>query len=155
MRITNTLAVAALVIAGLGGPARAELPEAFGTVDAKVVWVDFWASWCSPCRRSFPWMNAMHEKYGARGLQIIAVNVDKEKRLAEEFLAETPARFKLHYDPAGQLAEQFGVQAMPSSFLLDSRGNVIARHFGFKLANTGEYEQTILRALGATNESSE
>jgi thiol-disulfide isomerase/thioredoxin len=136
-----------LFLAGAMEPAGAELPAAFGPVDAKVVWVDFWASWCAPCRRSFPWMNAMYEKYASEGLQIIAVNVDKERALADEFLEETPAEFRLHFDPSGQLAETFGVQAMPSSFVLDASGNVLATHYGFKLADTAQYEQAIRAAL--------
>lgn len=127
--------------------AEAQLPEAFGPVDAKVIWLDFWASWCAPCRRSFPWMNAMYRKYGSEGLQIIAVNVDKERALADEFLEETPAEFRLHFDPSGDLAATFGVQAMPSSFVLDANGNILATHYGFKLGDTEEYEQAIRAAL--------
>jgi thiol-disulfide isomerase/thioredoxin len=141
------LGVLSLLAAGAAAPAQAELPAALGAIEGKVVWVDFWASWCAPCRRSFPWMNAMHEKYADQGLTIVAVNVDKERRLAEQFLRETPARFMLHYDPEGKLAEAFGVQAMPSSFMLDADGNVLATHYGFKLANTEEYEQAIRSAL--------
>ena len=136
-----------LFMMGGGEPARAELPEAFGPVNAKVIWVDFWASWCAPCRRSFPWMNAIYGKYAVEGLEIIAVNVDKDRKLAEEFLEETPADFRLHFDPAGSLAAEFGVEAMPSSFMLDANGNVLATHYGFKLADTAEYEQTIRAAL--------
>jgi thiol-disulfide isomerase/thioredoxin len=136
-------------------PARAELPAAFGPVEAKVVWVDFWASWCAPCRRSFPWMNAMYEKYADEGLEIIAVNVDKERKLADEFLEETPAEFRLHFDPSGSLAESFGVQAMPSSFMLDADGNVLATHYGFKLADTEQYEQAIRAALDGTARAEE
>lgn len=147
MRILLYLGVLSLLAAGAAAPARAELPAALGAVEGKVVWVDFWASWCAPCRRSFPWMNAMHEKYADQGLTIVAVNVDKERRLAQQFLRETPAEFKLQYDPQGKLAEAFGVQAMPSSFMLDADGNVLATHYGFKLANTEEYEQAIRSAL--------
>jgi thiol-disulfide isomerase/thioredoxin len=144
---------AGLLALGLATPGQAQLPDELGPTEAKVVWVDFWASWCAPCRRSFPWMNSMHRKYADQGLEIIAVNVDKERGLADEFLAETPAEFRLHYDPAGELAEQFGVQAMPSSFMLDADGHVVASHFGFKLANTDEYEQSIRSALGLSASS--
>jgi thiol-disulfide isomerase/thioredoxin len=140
-----------LFVAGALEPAAAQLPEAFGPVDAKVVWVDFWASWCAPCRRSFPWMNTMYRKYAGEGLQIIAVNVDKERALADEFLQETPAEFRLHFDPQGDLAATFGVQAMPSSFMLDADGNVLATHYGFKLADTELYEQAIRTALGVAH----
>jgi peroxiredoxin len=95
-------------------------------------------------------MNAMHREYGPRGLQIIAVNVDKERRPADEFLEETPAEFALRFDPMGQLAKEFDVQAMPSSYLLDASGNVLERHFGFKLADTEEYERAIAAALAGS-----
>jgi thiol-disulfide isomerase/thioredoxin len=129
---------------------QAAVPEALEPIEGKVVWVDFWASWCAPCRRSFPWMNSMHRKYGPQGLQIIGVNVDKERRLADEFLEESPAEFELRFDPAGELAEQFDVQAMPSSYLLDASGNVLERHFGFKLADAEEYERAIRAALAGS-----
>lgn len=146
-----------LLVAGLCGMlllgsvvGNAQSATSLGELSGKVVWVDFWASWCAPCRRSFPWLNAMHRKYSGDGLQIIGVNVDKDRELADEFLNELPAEFALRFDPQGQLAEEFDVQAMPSSFLLDESGNVIAKHFGFKLANADEYEQTIQQALQQT-----
>jgi len=149
LRAIRPVGVLVLMAAAWPALSRAELPEAFGAVDAKVVWVDFWASWCAPCRRSFPWMNEMHRKYASEGLEIIGVNVDKERGLADEFLAETPAEFRLHFDPTGSLAEAFAVQAMPSSFVLDRNGNILASHYGFKLANTDEYERAIREALTA------
>ena len=148
--LTRSLKGVALVLLALGTAlsVQAEVPAGLGEVTGKVIWVDFWASWCAPCRRSFPWMNEMLEQYGDDGLQIIGVNVDKDRALAEEFLAETPASFDLRYDPAGAMAEQFGVQAMPSSFLLDANGNVLAKHFGFRIADSEEYEAAIVKALG-------
>lgn len=75
------------------------------------------------------------------------MNLDKERALADAFLAEIPAEFSLRFDPAGALAKQFGVQAMPSSFLIDRDGNVLVTHFGFKTAETADYEQAIEAAL--------
>ena len=132
---------------GLAAVARAAPPAALGPVEGRVVWVDFWASWCVPCRRSFPWLNSMQRKYGPAGLQIIAVNLDKDRALADGFLAEVPAEFALRFDPAAALAKEFGVQTMPSSFLIDADGAVLAKHFGFKTADTGEYERAIESAL--------
>jgi thiol-disulfide isomerase/thioredoxin len=134
-----------------GAPALdAAPPEALAPVTGKVVWVDFWASWCVPCRRSFPWLNTMHRKYGAEGLQIIAVNLDKDRALADGFLAEVPAEFSLRFDPAADLAKQFGVQAMPSSYLLAPDGTVLASHFGFKTADATDYERAIRDALASS-----
>ncbi|HUQ53230.1 MAG TPA: TlpA disulfide reductase family protein, partial [Gammaproteobacteria bacterium] len=91
--------------------------------------------------------NSMQEKYGPQGLQIVAVNLDKERALADAFLKEVPATFELRFDPAGELAKQFKVQTMPSSFLLDPDGNVLAEHFGFRTADSAEYENGIKDAL--------
>lgn len=127
--------------------ARAETPPGLAPVEGRVVWVDFWASWCVPCRRSFPWLNSMHRKYGPAGLQIIAVNLDKDRALADAFLAELPAEFALRFDPSAALAKEFDVQGMPSSFLIDADGNVLESHFGFKTDETASYEHAIEAAL--------
>lgn len=148
MRSTALLTLAALLLLELG-TATAAPPPALEPVEGRVIWVDFWASWCVPCRRSFPWLNDMQSKYGPAGLQIIAVNLDKDRALADGFLAEVPARFALRFDPAGKLAGEFGVQAMPSSYLLDADGNVLERHLGFRSADTAEYERGIADALKA------
>ena len=89
----------------------------------------------------------MQQKYRAEGLQIIGVNLDDDKSAADRFLKETPAKFALRFDPEGKLARKFDVQAMPSSYLLDASGNVIASHFGFKVADTQQYEAQIKAAL--------
>lgn len=146
---SKVLVSLALALVGAVGVAGAAPPAGLAPVEGKVIWVDFWASWCVPCRRSFPWLNEIQSKYGPAGLQIIAVNLDKDRALADGFLAEVPAQFSLRFDPAGDLAKQFGVQAMPSSYLLDADGNVLERHLGFKTADTAEYERGIADALKA------
>lgn len=117
-----------------------------------VVVVDFWASWCAPCRRSFPWLNEMQARYRDQGLVIIGVNVDAERADADKFLAAVPAGFRIVYDPTGKLPEQFGVTAMPSSFVFDRKGELVSRHLGFQNARRGEYE-AVLRQLLAVDPS--
>jgi len=112
-----------------------------------VVLLDFWASWCVPCRRSFPWMNAMHHKYADRGLVIIAVNLDRNSADAERFLDQYPATFRIVYDPDANLAKEFGIEVMPSSFIIGKDGQSTARHTGFKVKRQEEYEAAILAAL--------
>lgn len=131
-----------------------ELPGLAGTVQlqqyrGKLVYLDFWASWCGPCRQSFPWMNQMQSKYGPRGLQVVAVNLDASGDDARRFLQDLPARFVVAFDPAGRSAHQYGVQGMPSSVLIGPDGQVLARHIGFRSADREPLEAQIRAALGA------
>lgn len=113
----------------------------------QVVLLDFWASWCGPCRESFPWMNKMQKQYGDKGLNIIAVNVDQERALAEAFLTELPAHFMVAFDSAGKTPEQYQVMGMPSSYLIDGKGQIVASHIGFHPDKTAEYEAAISALL--------
>lgn len=113
----------------------------------KVVIVDFWASWCVPCRRSFPWLNAMNSKYSDDGLVIVGVNLDQERSEAEEFLEEYPAEFRIYFDESKDLAHEFDVIAMPSSYLIGRDGEIVKRHYGFKVKQQDEYEAAIIAAL--------
>jgi thiol-disulfide isomerase/thioredoxin len=113
----------------------------------KVVVLDFWASWCVPCRRSFPWMNSMQEKYGDDGLVIIGVNLDAVHADAQAFLQETPAEFRIVSDPQGTLAREHDVIAMPTSYIFDRDGNLVTRHLGFKVKRQEEYEALLVETL--------
>ena len=114
----------------------------------KVVYLDFWASWCKPCRHSFPWMNAMQQKYAADGLVIVAVNLDEQTADAAKFLKEVPADFSIVYDPQGKLAEHYELIGMPTSFLISRDGAVIKKHQGFYDSSPADYEAEIRAALG-------
>jgi len=114
-----------------------------------VVLLDFWASWCVPCRRSFPWMNSMQEKYGDDGLVIIGVNMDSDPADRNEFLQETPANFQIINDPGGELARAHDVIAMPSSYIFDRSGEMVTRHLGFKVKKQDEYEALLVESLRA------
>lgn len=114
----------------------------------KVVYIDFWASWCKPCFKSFPWMHNMQDKYAADGLKIIAVNLDKEANFSESFLAKAPANFDLIFDSEASLAEQFKVKAMPSSYLFGRDGSLQASHMGFQEKNKKLYEKELRILLG-------
>jgi thiol-disulfide isomerase/thioredoxin len=147
---TSALALAA----GDAAPAFA-LAEASGTPIAldklrgRVVYVDFWASWCGPCKRSFPWMGEMQRKYGDAGLTIVAINVDKKREDAAKFLAATPGAFTIAYDPAGSVASAYDVKGMPSSYLVDRTGRIVAIDRGF----SDEAKAAIEARIRATLES--
>jgi thiol-disulfide isomerase/thioredoxin len=118
-----------------------KLPE---SLKDKVVLVDFWASWCGPCIRSFPVMEELRRAYGSKGFVIIAVNVDEKKRDMENFLKNHPVTFSVVRDARQKLVEQAGVSAMPSSFLIDKNGKVAFTHSGFHGSDTKkQYEQEI------------
>jgi len=109
----------------------------------KVLWIDFWASWCAPCRASFPWMNTMQEKYGDYGFKVVAINVDENSADAVQFLRQHPASFSVFFDPNGQAPALFNVQGMPTSILVDRKGNIHFIHIGFEPSQKAALEDKI------------
>jgi thiol-disulfide isomerase/thioredoxin len=105
-----------------------KLPDLHG----KVVLVDFFASWCKPCKESFPAMEELYQKYGSKGFVIVAINVDAKKRDMDEFLKKHPITFAIVRDTSNKLVDEVQIPTMPSSFLLDRQGKVVACHQGFK-----------------------
>jgi cytochrome c biogenesis protein CcmG, thiol:disulfide interchange protein DsbE len=127
----------------LSAPSVTKLSDLKG----KVVYLDFWASWCGPCKESFPWMNAMQKKFGEQGLQVLAVNLDAKRADADRFLGEVPAQFTVGFDATGQSAKAVGVKGMPTSVLIGADGKVLAIHQGFKAADRAELEAQMTLAL--------
>jgi thiol-disulfide isomerase/thioredoxin len=113
----------------------------------KLVYLDFWASWCGPCKQSFPWMNALQEKYRSKGLEVIAVNLDSNNEDAQKFLATTPAKFTVAFDSKGRTPLQYGVKGMPTSYLISPDGKIIMQHMGFNAADRDMLEQKIQSLL--------
>ncbi|MFZ6844642.1 TlpA family protein disulfide reductase [Undibacterium sp. RuTC16W] len=109
----------------------------------KLVYLDFWASWCGPCKKSFPWMNAMQSKYESQGFKIIAVNVDTDIGDWKNFLATVPANFDIALDPKGITAKLFDIKGMPTSILIGRDGKVIAQHSGFNDETRNRIEKEI------------
>ena len=114
----------------------------------KLVYIDFWASWCGPCRQSFPWMNEMQARYGGQGLQVVGINVDAKTDDARNFLNATPASFVIAFDPSGTAPRNYGVKGMPSSVLIGPDGKVLYEHSGFRPADRTVLEARIKSALG-------
>lgn len=129
-------------------PGAGATPVRIARQPGKIIYLDFWASWCGPCRQSFPWMNAMQEKYKTQGFQVIGINLDAQGEDAEKFLAKTPAKFTVAYDPKGNSARLFGVKGMPTSLLIGKDGKVISQHIGFNDDSREKMEQAIQAALG-------
>jgi cytochrome c biogenesis protein CcmG/thiol:disulfide interchange protein DsbE len=163
MKRHTLLQIMALALAfSLGGDAFAESSNAQATdfdlpgkqanvklsnSKGKLVYLDFWASWCGPCKQSFPWMNAMQEKYQSQGLEVIAINLDENNDDAQKFLASTPAKFTVAFDAKGQIPRQYGVKGMPTSYLISRDGKIIFQHMGFNVADREKLEQKIRESL--------
>jgi thiol-disulfide isomerase/thioredoxin len=120
-----------------------------GAFKGQVVLLDFWASWCGPCKKSFPWMNDMQAKYGPKGLRIVAINLDERREDAERFLSQVPAKFTVGYDVQGGTPGAYGVKGMPSSVLIGANGFVDSVHAGFRDDDAALLEQRIVSALEA------
>ncbi len=102
-----------------------------GDLKGKVVLVDFWASWCPPCKTSFPALNELRQRYGDKGFVILAVNVDEQRASMERFLKNTAANFPVIRDAEQKLVAAVEVETMPTSFLLDTSGRVRFTHVGY------------------------
>ncbi|WAJ70030.1 TlpA disulfide reductase family protein [Catenovulum adriaticum] len=144
-----------VLLVGLITPAVAEPAPDFKINDktslsdlkGKVVYVDFWASWCAPCRKSFPWLNELQTQYKEKGFTVIAVNVDVEKSMADEFLEQVPANFPIVYDPNSKIAKAYQLVGMPSSYIIGRDGEVKHMHAGFSSKKTAQYQQEIIELI--------
>jgi len=148
MKIPGSILAVLLLCLAIGTPVMAdEHTLDLDSFKGKVVYLDFWASWCGPCWESFPWMNHLHNELASNGLVIIAVNVDRDHAAAEQFLRTHPAQFRIVYDPEGKLPEKFGVRGMPTSFLIDRNGHIQFQHQGFFLKDRAALAQRVRAAV--------
>lgn len=116
--------------------------------DGQVILLDFWASWCAPCRQSFPWMQDMQRRYRDDGLVVIAVNLDNDEAEAAAFLDRYPVDFRILFDRERRLARQYEITGMPTSLLIGRDGKVVRRQSGFKVKLQDRYEHELVAALG-------
>lgn len=147
--------LAALLLAAATLTAQAAeraLPAALEPYAGKVVYVDFWASWCGPCAESFPWLNQLQARHAA-DLVVVGVNLDAEASAADAFLRKHPASFAIVRDPEGTLPELYRIEGMPSSVILGPDGRVLHRHAGFRKQQIPEYEMAVRKALAAQPET--
>jgi thiol-disulfide isomerase/thioredoxin len=123
--------------------AGAEAPPALASLKGRVVYVDFWASWCVPCRLSMPALDALYKKHSAGGLTVVGVNKDTSSDEAQKFLKRVPVGFPLARDEGDAVAKAFDVKAMPSGYLIDRKGVVRKVHRGFTAETAGALEKQI------------
>ena len=141
--IRMSICMAVLVPVAVHAAASLDLPSLRG----RVVYLDFWASWCAPCRQSFPWMETLKRTYSGQGLEIITVNLDMDRADADRFLKQFHPTFDVRFDPKGELAESYKVQGMPSSVLIDRHGVTRFTHVGFRLVDAAIYEGQLRELL--------
>jgi thiol-disulfide isomerase/thioredoxin len=120
----------------------------------RVVLLDFWASWCKPCRKSLPWLAEMQDRYREHGLVVVAVNLDQKLADAAEMVAALPEEVVLVHDPDGELARQYKLEGMPSSFIFGRDGKLVVRHLGFETRDADGRESQLKQLLeeGAKND---
>ena len=127
----------------LKGPKPLSLADYRG----KVVYLDFWASWCAPCALALPVVDSFRKEFGADEFAVLAVNVDSDPKKALIFLERRPVGYPSVSDPEGKLPKQFGVETMPTSFLIDRKGVIRAVHRGFKKSDEDELRSTIRKLV--------
>lgn len=113
----------------------------------RVVMLDFWASWCKPCAASMPWLTAMQRMYGKKGLQVVAVCVDKDEKAMRSRLDLLDPNIVVVFDPKGKLAETYKLEGMPTTFLIGRDGKVAGSHIGFRDAETDAREAELAKML--------
>jgi len=117
-----------------------------GDLKGQVVMINFWASWCGPCRQEMPLLEQIHRKYEPLGFTLLGVNVEENSADGQAFLKDRPVSFPVLYDPENGVSQLYDVVAMPSTVLIDRRGNVRYLHHGYKPGYENEYMDQI-RAL--------
>jgi peroxiredoxin len=129
-------------------PARSGKAVALAELKGQVVMLNFWASWCGPCRKELPLLESMYKRYSKQGFTLLGVNVEAETADAEAALNKlaVPLTFPILWDKESKVSQLYNVSAMPSSVFIDRKGNVRYVHRGFKEGDENEYLNQI-RAL--------
>ena len=128
-------------------PARDGSEFSLEALRGEVVYLDFWASWCPPCRAAMPALDALHERLGERGFSVIGINVDHSRDAALRMLKSVPVDFPIVFDPEGHWAARYALPGMPSGFLVDRKGIVRYRHEGYSAGDVPALKQEIERLL--------
>ena len=128
-------------------PIRAASPIDLAGLKGQVVYLDFWASWCGPCKQSFPWMQTMTNAYQGQGFAIVAVNLDRDRLDADKFLDQFKPTFDVRFDPKGESAEFYKIKGMPVSLLIDRHGVTRFTHVGFRPVDAAAYEAQLRELL--------
>jgi len=147
-----TSAVSALEENALAVSCPAMMKEGGGQLDlqkfrGKVVYLDFWATWCPPCKKSMPFLNNLRNELVDQGFEIIAISVDEEPDAAYLFLKEYPVDYRVATDTTGQCPKIYDVKAMPSAYLIDRKGVIRYIHLGFREGDKDEIRRKVIKLL--------
>ncbi|MAF76452.1 MAG: redoxin [Idiomarinaceae bacterium] len=112
-----------------------------------IVIVNFWASWCGPCREELPEFEALYQNYADMGVTVYAVNVDDQSEKANKLLEDISVSFPVLYDPDGEVSELYDVSAMPTTVMIDRDGVARLMHKGYKSGDEAKYEEALHRLL--------
>ncbi len=118
---------------------RAGGEMSLSSLRGQVVMINFWASWCGPCRQEFPALDEMYRKYKPMGFAMLGINVESEKADAERFLGMRPVSFPILFDPDNRVSNSYGVSAMPTTVLVDRKGQIRWLHRAYKPGDEAEY----------------
>ena len=154
MKTVSAVACAVVASAALGGSVQGPAPGfTLTTQDGKqvsladlkgqVVMINFWATWCGPCRKEMPLLDALYKRYSKLGFTLVGVNVEEDPSGAGAYLEETPVSFPILFDSNNEVSELYDVNAMPSTVMVDRQGNMRFLHKGYKPGDENEYQNWI------------
>jgi thiol-disulfide isomerase/thioredoxin len=136
------------VVPNLSAPSSDGRTLSLAQLKGQIVYLDFWASWCAPCREAMPVMDALYQRYRDRGLVVLGVNVDTDRKSAQRMLDQVRPTFPIAFDPDGKWPQAFGLKDMPTSYLIDAKGVVRYVRKGYRARDAQELETAIKAALG-------
>lgn len=124
-----------------------QITEGIQNYRGKLIYLDFWASWCGPCRQSLPILEKLRNQYKSKGFEVVAINVDENLQDALNFLKKYPVSYPILLDPNGNSAKTYNIKGMPTAYLIDKNGVVLFKHEGFKKRDRKKIEKHILESL--------
>ncbi len=144
MTMRFRLALAAMLL-GLSGMSAHAAPAAFNLAQyrGKVVYLDFWASWCGPCKQAFPFMAQLSRRYRRADVVVITVNQDRQRAAGEAFLRQVQSTLPVVWDGAGSVAKTWAINELPATLVFDRKGKLRYRHQGFGAGDIAAYEAQI------------